>query len=132
MASSDTPAPAVPLDGPRQKFDELMEAYESALWQNARIAGLDSRSVYHEEEEADQATPKAALAAFVSGLLADAALLPLATKARDAWKELAQHANACADCGDTSYDRCDIGVGLRKSAQAADEALSRALPEGGL
>jgi hypothetical protein len=62
-----TPSPA-PL--PSEELAALLTAWESAVRHNAAIYGKDSVSAYHEDEDADEATPKAALDAYLARLVA--------------------------------------------------------------
>jgi prevent-host-death family protein len=60
-------AASAPPEGasPARHFDTLLGAYEQAIQQNARIAGMDSLSAYHEEEEVDEDGPRTALLSYL-------------------------------------------------------------------
>jgi hypothetical protein len=127
MASSDTPAPAVPLEGARDTFNKLVRefgetAYECGQWTKDDDEDYAAVAARHEAASAK-------LAAFVSGLLADAALLDrLEVKVR-----------ADGDVGivGISLDNtgavavCTPGCEWSDGFPTARDALSRALPEGG-
>jgi hypothetical protein len=88
------PAPSSAPQSVEPPFDELLSAFESAVFQNGRVHGADSYSVYHEMENADDATPREAIQAFAAALTADRDRLARRVEALEAdaerWRYLRQ------------------------------------------
>lgn len=49
--------------------------------------------------------------------------LTYAVEARDAWRDYAEHAAGCVECGETSWENCHEGRTLREAAEQADKLI---------
>lgn len=49
--------------------------------------------------------------------------LTCAVEARDAWRDYAEHAAGCVECGQTSWENCHEGGELRATAEKADKLI---------
>ena len=141
MAESPASPVSATLDGPREQFETLLRDYENASF---NVGEWDSDSPTSLDEAlAEQTRARESLFAFVSGLLADAALLDRITRDVPVGGSLEiRRLNATtwnagmnihrgATIAALSFDRPSPREAWASLYENVDR-LSRALPEGGV